>query len=513
MVAEMKKQSIVLNQNICEKNEAFQEITDIIIPDIKPDILNIITTNGIVCIEKMEIFEGIVAVNGKVELFVTYFPDDEKSNIRALNTVVDFNHKFSIKEAKENMNLNMKIDIKNIETKILNGRKINVKINMQNHIKITTNKEIEILNKIENIPQIQCLENQKEINILLGVGEAKTFAKETISLNEKDVLSEILQLSTDIINKEVKISYNKVLVKAEVKFRIMYLNDKNEICNLESCVPIMGFVDLNNVTEQDIVNVNMNVRNILINTNSKEESSIYVEEEVDFYVEVFQTKQLKIIEDMYIPFADLEYKTNSVNIESGRKQYKEKFNIKQKIDVKLNGNEIFNKEIIPKINKIEKSNDKFIYEGDLDIRLITNIQNSKNIDIKNIVIPFNLECLKKVKNNKKVDIKIEVKKQDIEIINNENMNIDVELEFDIIEYNIENLNIIGEVKVNENKKNKKSSLVIYIVKKDDTLWKIAKQLGSTIEDITELNNIEDKNNIIPGRKLYVPKYINKVSFD
>lgn len=513
MVAGMKRQSVLLNQNVCEKIENFQEVSDIIIPDIKPDILNVITTKGIVCLEKKEVFEGIVVAQGKVELFITYFPDDDKSMIRSVNTVIDFNHKFSIKEAKENMNLNMVIDIKNIETKILNGRKINVKLNMQNHIKLTMNNNIEILNQIDNIPQIQCLQNKKDINVLLGIGNAKTFAKETISLNENDVLFEILQVDTQIINKDIKISYNKILVKAEVKFKIMYLNDKNEIHNTENCVPIMGFVDLNNVTEQDIVNVNMNVRNILITPNSREESSIYIEEEIDFYVEVFQTQQIDIIEDMYMLTGKLEYDTGIVKIESGRKQYKESFNIKEKIDVKLNGNIIQNKEISSRINKIVKNNDKFFYEGELEIRLITNMQNSNNIDIKNIVVPFNFESIKRDKNNKQIEISIEVKKENIELISNEQINLDIELEFEIIEYNIEDINIIGEVKIDENSDNKKHSLVIYFVKKDDTLWKIAKQLGSTVNDIVELNKIEDKNKILPGKKLYIPRYINKVKID
>ena len=47
---------------------------------------------------------------------------------------------------------------------------------------------------------------------------------------------------------------------------------------------------------------------------------------------------------------------------------------------------------------------------------------------------------------------------------------------------------------------------MYIVKKDDTLWKIAKELGSTIDDIVRANGIEDANTIYPGQKLYIPKY-------
>ena len=48
---------------------------------------------------------------------------------------------------------------------------------------------------------------------------------------------------------------------------------------------------------------------------------------------------------------------------------------------------------------------------------------------------------------------------------------------------------------------------MYIVKKDDTLWNIAKEFGSTVEDIARANGIEDENMIYPGQKLYIPKYV------
>ena len=50
------------------------------------------------------------------------------------------------------------------------------------------------------------------------------------------------------------------------------------------------------------------------------------------------------------------------------------------------------------------------------------------------------------------------------------------------------------------------SLIIYIVQNGDTLWNIAKKFRSTIEDISRVNGIENKNLIMPGQKLYIPKF-------
>lgn len=49
-------------------------------------------------------------------------------------------------------------------------------------------------------------------------------------------------------------------------------------------------------------------------------------------------------------------------------------------------------------------------------------------------------------------------------------------------------------------------MVIYFVKPGDTLWKIAKQFKSKVEDIARINEIEDENKIYVGEQLYIPKF-------
>ena len=52
MVVETTKEQIVLNQIIGQKKELRTVESDIIVNDIKPDVLNIISTSGIINIYK-----------------------------------------------------------------------------------------------------------------------------------------------------------------------------------------------------------------------------------------------------------------------------------------------------------------------------------------------------------------------------------------------------------------------------------------------------------------------------
>ena len=53
------------------------------------------------------------------------------------------------------------------------------------------------------------------------------------------------------------------------------------------------------------------------------------------------------------------------------------------------------------------------------------------------------------------------------------------------------------------------SVIIYVVRSGDTLWKIAKRFGSTVDDIVRVNGIERPDKINVGEKIYIPKYVLK----
>ena len=73
-------------------------------------------------------------------------------------------------------------------------------------------------------------------------------------------------------------------------------------------------------------------------------------------------------------------------------------------------------------------------------------------------------------------------------------------------YRNANINIIDSIEESGEREEQDYSIIIYIVKKGDSLWNIAKEFGSTVDSIARVNGIEDRNLIYPGQKLYIPKF-------
>ena len=115
MVVETKKESLCINQVIAKKSQDVTIEGNVIIPDVKPDILNAINTNGTVCIYKKEIMDGKVRLDGSVNLYIMYLPDDDTNMLRTINTSLDFTQIIDVEEAREGMNLEDEVVIKSIE--------------------------------------------------------------------------------------------------------------------------------------------------------------------------------------------------------------------------------------------------------------------------------------------------------------------------------------------------------------------------------------------------------------
>ena len=277
MAIETLKENVCVNQIIGKAKENILAESDIIIPDIKPDILGTINTNGVVCVYKKELLDGKIRIDGGVQVYIMYLADDENSNIRGINTVIDFKKVIDMENINPSMNMESNINLKNIECKILNGRKITVTADIDVEISVYSNESIDFIKEIEDRSDIQVLNSSTIIDSLLGTGVTKVYAKDTINIENTDNIAEILKTSFNVSNKETKTSYNKVLAKADMQVSLVYLTEDNRVNEINWQIPVMGFIDMPDITDDNLCCINYEIKNCLLKPNSTEEHSIYIE--------------------------------------------------------------------------------------------------------------------------------------------------------------------------------------------------------------------------------------------
>lgn len=505
---ETEKEKICIHRLVSEKQEIVMCEGDMIVPDSKPDILNTICTSGVISIYKKEVLDGKVRIDGNVNTYVMYLSEDTNGKIRSLNPSLDFSENISVPNCMENMNLQIDSKVKSIECKVINGRKISVKVAIEFNLKLYSDEEVDVINNISNQENIKVLRKEIKVNSLLAVKENKVYAKDTILIDNTDNLAEILKANIDIVDKDIKLSYNKILAKAEAEFKIMYLTEENQIKTINSKIPLIGFIDVQNITEENICDVNYQIQNIIIKPNSSEEHSIYIEIETLLNCMIYEEKNINLVQDLYSITKKIDFSEKQINAITDKCLQKETKQIRENIDsLNISNKKILDVDVITDINKESKLNSAIMFEGNIGLNFTLINNEEQDLETQTINIPFQhaFENLNDFE-NRKSNVAIEIKSQDFIVQENGSVSCNIDMDLNLNSYKNTKLNMIDEITENGDREEQKYNVIIYVTKSGDTLWKIAKRFGSTVEQIVQVNDIEEENKIYPNQKLYIPRY-------
>lgn len=504
---------ILLNQEVERKKDIFVVEDSIIIPDVKPDILSIVNTSNNLYVYKKELNNSKVKIDGGIQLDTIYTADDEMNSINVLHSTLDFSKvlEFNLKEF-EKSTFSCALNVKNIDSKIINGRKIGIKATIEYEIFIYSNKEIEYISQIDNC-DVQKIGKTINISLLKNSGETQCRAKETISV--EDNITDILSYSISVKNKEQKVSYNKILSKADCVIDFIYINEKNQIQSSQEIIPVMGFIDMPGVTDEELSIINYETRNICIKPDSVTNNTILVDIEFEIKCDLYEKKSMNIIQDLYSPEEEITLYQEEVSFAQNRNIIKSRYDINDKINSsEAKDNKIYITNI-SKNNISQKISGEYIYyNGNINVDFLFESNNTNRLEQRSQSLEFS--------HNVKIEGKIDdiVINSDFEIDNVEskaiqsgeqNLNMGITIYSDV--YSKTKVNLINNVKVEKSEETKrKSSLVIYYVKEGDTLWNIAKKFKTTTEEIIEVNEIENENKLKIGEQLFIPKHVCKSTY-
>lgn len=507
MAINLDKGSLAINQVIT--NRRWQESVqgDCIVPDIKPDILEVVGTSGTLNIYKREVMDGKVRIDGCVNIYVMYIGEDDSTRgVRSINHTLDFSQVFNIDEATCDMNESGEIVLQNIECKIVNERKISLRANIDFEIKLLANSNIEYVNNID-IRDVQKLENTIQVNQLLSTGFTKTITKETVNIDQSDNLAEILKVNTDICNKSIKVSYNKILTKADIKLKIMYLTEDNRIRVINNKFPIMGFVDMPDIKEDNNCDYDFEIKNMVIKPNNAQEHSIYIEIETGINVAAYERREINVIQDLYSPSTALRFEQREVRVIQNKQSFTGSLNINQKELLDIGDEKVYDADCAVLPNEIKVSNNEVYVGGNVSVTFIHSVNSMTGMQTKTVEIPFEtrLKCLG-VDNNSNVEVASSIASEDFNIMPGGEINININADFTVKSSNDTNIHLISNVDEQENEENFDYNMVIYTAKAGDSLWNIAKEFRSTMKSIMETNDLKDQS-IMPGTKLFIEKYM------
>ena len=119
---------------------------DLIVPDSKQDLFQIIDGNFYCYFSKIEIENGKITLSGNVDSYISYISSNEET--LGLQASFNLNDVLENNNINDEMNVEYNIKVAKYDIKIINERKISLTINLKITYELYGSDTIEILNDL-----------------------------------------------------------------------------------------------------------------------------------------------------------------------------------------------------------------------------------------------------------------------------------------------------------------------------------------------------------------------------
>jgi len=515
------------NINLSEKNELSftRELqNDIVLPDYCDDINRIIRVDAKPIIKNKYANKDVARINGIIAVTVIYISEPYKQ-LRSFSFANDFDYSCDIPGIMANHKMHAQIEIGELNCRLLNPRKMTVRVESGILIKTSENKslyEYDSANFYNNtnpdehdgILIEKLKQNFESCDMLLGTAESKI--EENITITEGSAVNEIIYADIYITVDEIKPLFNKAVVKFTADVKILYnsTEDKDEYIKIIKKIPSTQIIEVDELEEKYdcVCKINLSSLKTDIDIDQYGENKII---NVDFIAQIelmaFKNSEYEAIIDAYSPKYENSVQNETIKIQRYKGIYKEKQFIEDSINLEdtateaeevmdaagviIINNSVINDAVITVNNSAElsimvRSADGEIQNLDCSIPIKTDINSGEKIINGNADISGSLTNIEATIESGKLKVKITVSYECV-VFENESRNIVKSI-------------IIDADKPKLSKKDSQTEMVIYYPAKGENLWSIAKKYDSQVSKIMKYNKCENQN-ISDKKIIVIPK--------
>ena len=324
-------------KDLCYKIQCVRDSVDSVVPDVNEDIGRVASVQHCILLKSKDITERGVSIGGEIKLCALYITENE-DKVSALNLSKTFNIDFDVPEISADAVAQIKLNLNNIESRIINPRKLAVNYEICGLLSVYTPEECDIESVVPEKDSTLLKQKTETVEIDLPCA----VCEKSLIINEQHVLSSIKTNPVRLISADAKLVCGecqhvgtKLIVKGTAYITVTYITEN------ENYPLITEFsANFSQILDTGVENiVHCAVRPELNNLYYELKETINGEYAVDIELHAvlqaacYKTQCLKYISDAYSNKMPL--KINSLKCfktGNSRLQY-EKINIDEKLSV------------------------------------------------------------------------------------------------------------------------------------------------------------------------------------
>jgi len=518
MANELIKEKIALSRVVGKETAQLLLESDIIVPDIKPDMAVMLKADADIVFDRVDILNDRISYFGKLTIKALYLSKGD-NNVHSVSVSTNVEDFINMDGVSKDMWASVNAIISNIDYKLVNDRKIGYRAVIEVSATVEERTESLVVTGIENLPEAQLKMGKLNVNRTVEHKEDRFIIKEDLNVTSgKPNIREILHTNISISNKETRVSAGKVNISGELIVSILYRTDdtENVLEFIEHEVPFNGAIDAAAAADGMVCDAALRLLDQYIQARPNEDGEdrvIEMEASIGVMMKITTQSEVNVLEDAYCIDKTLEYTKQAVSFPALICRNKNQHTVKEVVRLDDSNPEIL--QIFRVSGRVQHddttiADDRITVEGVIytDILYIAGSDDSPLYNHKSI-LPFKQTIeTKGAQTGMDVNLEINIDHSSFSMLSEK----EVEIRF-LLSCNAnvtENIHseVITDIEFNDTDKSildKMAAMTICIVQPGDTLWSIAKRYNAALDDLIALNDLEDPNKIYPGQKIVIVK--------
>lgn len=519
MPMEWEREEIVLKQQGGKQASQILLEGDIIAPDSKPDVNEVLCCRGKIKMKDVRVGEDRINFSGDLDLNILYSSDKGEDAVYAMDSSLPIEDIIYMDGLEKDMQVKLITVLEHLDCEVINDRKLGVKA----VIGITA--DADRVHKVEAVVPSEgngmaFLEGKLRMEEVVAEKKDRFTVKEEITLPQTAAaVGEILSAEFRLADQEIRPMDGKVMIRSNLLMDILYTDDQGTgtVHVWSEKIPFNGYLEAEGITPKSMLDMNLTIDETSVKTELDDDGEpriLDVDVTILGELSAWDEVEKDVVTDAYAPGMETEVMRETVTYPVSVGRAKNQFSIKEKITLDkeerpmLQAGKTWGNLLIQDVNA---EDDMIEVEGVLTVEIMYFCQEDDHaVCMLKRGIPFSQKIeMKGVTEQDDINAKGNLEEIDFQILSEQEGELLASIVLEVDAKREETAQLVTDIclKDCENTQRPVAGAVIYTVQPGDSLWTIAKHFDTTIERILMVNDIEDPDKIYPGQKLLVIKMV------
>ncbi|MDD4843160.1 MAG: DUF3794 domain-containing protein [Anaerotignum sp.] len=520
MPMEWEREEIVLKQHGGKQASQILLEGDIIAPDSKPDVNEVLCCHGKIRMKDVRVGEDRINLSGDLDLNILYSSDKGEDAVYAMNTSLPIEDIIYMDGLEKDMQAKLTTVLEHLDCQVINDRKLGVKA------VIGLTADAERIHKVDAVVPnegngMAFLEDKLHMEEVVAEKKDRFTIKEEITLPETAApVGEILACEFSLADQEIRPMDGKVMIRSNLLMDILYTDDQGTgtVHVWSEKIPFNGYLEAEGITPKSTVNMDLTIGETSVKTELDDDGEpriLNVDVTILGELSAREVVEKDVVTDAYAPGMEVEVIRETVTYPICVGRTKNQFTIKEKITLDndelpmLQAGKAWGNLMIQDVNA---QADMIQVDGVLAAEILYFSQEDDHaVCMVKKGIPFSQKIeMKGVTPEDDINAKGTLEEIDFQILSDREGELLATMMLEVEASREETADLVTDIHVKNTEKTQKpvAGAVIYTVQPGDSLWTIAKHFDTTIQRILMVNDIENPDLIYPGQKLLIIKMIH-----